>query len=394
MTVCLTDRLTVHRVRDVLFVVGEASGDLHAGKVVEALHASWDADGVPASSRARLRGVGGQHMARAGVDIIEPVEHLAVMGFVEVLQHVPKHWALLRRLKRDMASGRVGLVVLLDYPGFNLKVAAAAKAAGIPVLYYITPQVWAWGADRLPRIAQVVTRAACILPFEEALLRQHGVDATFVGHPLLDRAQHLPSREEACAQLGLDPARPVLAVFPGSRRAEIARHLAPFVAAAQAVQAQRADVQVIVGVAPTVSIDQAQCPFPLVSGQGFVVQRAATAGLLKSGTNTLEAAVAGLPHVIGYMTNPLTYRIARRVVKIPHIGLVNVVAKREVSKEFVQQDFVPAQVASALLPLLDVQSAAHRNALEGLTAVRDSLGSPGASARVAAMLRQLLEPAT
>jgi lipid-A-disaccharide synthase len=125
-----------------------------------------------------------------------------------------------------------------------------------------------------------------------------------------------------------------------------------------------------------------------------VVQRAATAGLLKSGTNTLEAAVAGLPHVIGYMTNPLTYRIARRVVKIPHIGLVNVVAQREVSKEFVQQDFVPAQVASALLPLLDAQSAAHRNALEGLLAVRDALGSPGASARVAAMMRTMLEPAT
>lgn len=379
--------------RDVLFVVGEASGDLHAGKVVEALTASYAEEGRDASQRPRLLGVGGSHMVKAGVEILEPVENLAVMGFVEVLRHVPKHWALLRQLRAQLESGRVGLVVLLDYPGFNLKVAAAAKRAGVPVLYYITPQVWAWGADRLPRIADVVTKAACILPFEEALLRQHGVDATFVGHPLLDRALQLPSAEEARAQLGLDAERPVLAVFPGSRRAEIARHLEPFVATARAVQARRPDVQVVVSVAPTVSIDPAACPFPLVQGSSFVVQRAATAGLLKSGTNTLEAAVAGLPHVIGYKTNPLTYRIARRVVKIPHIGLVNVVAGKEVSREFVQEAFVPDLVADALMPLLDPQDAARENTVAELDAVREKLGTPGASARVAAMLRQLLEGA-
>ncbi len=368
--------------RDVLFVVGEASGDLHAGKVAEALRAE-----LPS---LRMLGVGGGHMRRAGVEIIEDVEQLAVMGFVEVLQHVPKHWALLRRLRTYLESGRIGLVVLLDYPGFNLKVAEAAKQAGIPVLYYITPQVWAWGAKRLPKIAEVVTKAACILPFEEALLRQHGVDATFVGHPLLDRAQSLPSRTEARAQLGLDANAPVLAVFPGSRRAEIGRHLEPFIAAARAVQAQRPDVQVVVGVAPTVQIDAAQCPFPLVQGASFVVQRAATAGLLKSGTNTLEAAVAGLPHVIGYRTSPITYAIAKRLVKIPHIGLVNVVAGREVSREFVQDAFVPARVADALVPLLDEGSAARQQAAAELQDVRDRLGTPGASARVAALVRSLL----
>ncbi len=369
-------------VREVLFVVGEASGDLHAGKVAEVLRAE-----LPT---LRMRGVGGGHMRRAGVEIIEEVENLAVMGFVEVLQHVPKHWALLRRIRAELESGRIGLVVLLDYPGFNLKVAAAAKAAGVPVLYYITPQVWAWGAKRLPVIADVVTKAACILPFEEALLRQHGVDATFVGHPLLDRAQSLPSRSDARQQLGLDSNAPVLAVFPGSRRAEIERHLEPFVAAARAVQARRPEVQVVVSVAPTVRIDESQCPFPLVQGTSFVVQRAATAGLLKSGTNTLEAAVAGLPHVIGYRTNPITYEIAKRVVKIPHIGLVNVVAGREVSREFVQDDFVPERVADALLPLLDEDSAERRTAEDGLLAVRGKLGTPGASGRVAALIMRLL----
>jgi lipid-A-disaccharide synthase len=371
-------------VREVLFVVGEASGDLHAGKVAEVLR--------ELAPTLRMAGVGGGHMQRAGVEIVEDVQHLAVMGFVEVLQHIPKHWALLRRLRARIESGTVGLVVLLDYPGFNLKVAEVAHNAGVPVLYYITPQVWAWGADRLPKIARLVTKAASILPFEEALLRQHGVDATFVGHPLLDRAQSLPTAGEARAELGLDPTRPVLAVFPGSRRAEIARHLEPFVEAAGEVQRRRPDVQVVVGVAPTVNISPDDCPFPLVQGASFVVQRAASVGLLKSGTNTLEAAVAGLPHVIGYKTSPITYAIAKRVVKIPHIGLVNVVAGREVSREFVQDQFEPARVADALVPLLDEHGPSRQAALAGIAEVRSRLGTPGASRRVAQMIVQMIGP--
>ncbi len=368
--------------REILFVVGEASGDLHAGKVAEAIRALDGA--VP------MAGIGGGHMRTAGVTILEDVERLAVMGFTEVLAHIPKHWALLRRLRARLASGRVGLVILMDYPGFNLKVAEVARQAGVPVLYYITPQVWAWGAGRLPTLARVVTKAAPILPFEEPLLRAHGIDATFVGHPLLDRAQTMPSMAEARAMLGLDPEAEVLAVFPGSRRAELARHLEPFVATALELQRRRPGLRVVVSVAPTVRIDPAHCPFPLVHGQSFAVLRAATAGLLKSGTTTLEAAVAGLPHVIGYRTSPITYRIARRVVKIPHIGLVNVVAGREVSPEFVQERFVPAAVASALEPLLDRASPQHAAALAGLEAVRGSLGTPGAASRVAHMALDLL----
>ena len=369
-------------VRDILFVAGEASGDLHAGKVAQSIRRL-----APA---VKMRGIGGQHMAAAGVELVEQVEKLAVMGFVEVLQHVPRHWMLLRKLTDEIQSGRIGLVVLIDYPGFNLKVAAAAKAAGVPVLYYVAPQVWAWGAERLPKIAKLVTKAACILPFEEKLLRSHGIDATFVGHPLLDRAQSLPSREEARAALNLPATGNVVAMFPGSRRAEIARHLQPFTAAARELQRLRPGVHVVVGVAPTVRITDADVPFPLVHDASFPLLRAATVGMLKSGTTTLEAAVAGLPHIIGYRTNALTYQIARRVVKIPHIGLVNVVAEREVSREFVQDNFVPDVVARRLASLLD-DGESRADALRGLAEVRARLGTPGAADRVAGMALGMLQ---
>lgn len=367
--------------REVLFVVGEASGDLHAGKVAEALRAAMPA--IP------MAAIGGGHLRRAGATILVDVAELAVMGFTEVLAHIPRHALLLRRLTARLRSGRVGLVVLLDYPGFNLKVAAAARAAGVPVLYYITPQVWAWGAGRLASLSARITKAAPILPFEEPLLRAHGVNATFVGHPLLDRAGDLPSGPDARVRLGLDSEAPVLAVFPGSRRAELARHLEPFVATAEELRRRHPALQVVVSVAPTVDIPSRQCPFPLVRDASFTVLRAATAGLLKSGTTTLEAAVAGLPHVIGYRTSALTYAIARRLVTIPHIGLVNVVAGGEVSREFVQGAFRPEAVADALDPLLDPRSVARRLAVEGLAAVRGRLGTPGAAGRVAAMALEL-----
>ncbi|HEX6630135.1 MAG TPA: hypothetical protein VF048_03550, partial [Gemmatimonadaceae bacterium] len=164
---------------EVLIVAGEASADLHASRVVRELRARRPA--------LRFAGIGGDRLRGEGVELVEHAERLAVMGFLEVLRHVPAHYLLLRRLERLMRGGEVRLLLLLDYPGFNMKLAAAAHRAGVPVLYYITPQVWAWGAGRLAKLAQTVTRAAVILPFEEKLLREHGVHATFVGHPLLDR---------------------------------------------------------------------------------------------------------------------------------------------------------------------------------------------------------------
>ena len=361
--------------REVLILAGEASGDLHGAILAERLHAL--------RPDLLLAGTGGSRMRAVGVEMIE--EHEGVVGFVEVLRHIPAHLRLLRRLKTRLATGRVALVICIDYPGFNMRVAAAARAAGVPVLYYITPQVWAWRAGRLKTMARVISKAAVILPFEEALLRGAGVDATFVGHPLLDRAEAMPSRAEARRRIGVPEAGEVLALYPGSRAQEIRRHLHDFVAVAQALETRRPGLRVILSVAPTIELRDEEVPYPLVRSATFDVLRAADVALCKSGTTTLEAAVAGCPCAIVYRTSTISYAIARQLVRIPNIGLLNIVAGREIAPEFVQDAFQPGPVADALDLLFDPSSPARLRMEEGLAEVRARLGEPGASARVAAM---------
>ena len=373
------------RVREILFVAGEVSGDLHAAAVARALR--------EANAPFALTGVGGDAMRDAGVELIEDTVSAAVMGFIAPIRHLPRLVRLRRSLTERIRGGRVALVVLIDSAGFNMGIAAAATEAGVPTLYYITPQVWASRAGRLDKLARTVTRAAVILPFEEKLLREHGVNATFVGHPLLDRAREMPDRAEARRMLGLDVDRPVLALFPGSRAQEIARHLDPFVATARELQRRDPSLQVVVSSAPHVAIPAERCPYPLAHAASFSVFRAADAALCKSGTTTLEAAIAGCPLVIAYRTSRLEYALARRIVKIPLIGLVNIVAGREIAPELVQNALQPTSLADAVAPLLRDGSPERAAQLRALREVRDSLGETGAASRVAAMALELAERA-
>jgi lipid-A-disaccharide synthase len=366
--------------RKVLFVAGEASGDLHAAGVASALRRIRpDLD---------LAAVGGPRLAEQGVELIHRDHQLGVMGFLEVLKHVPRHFLLLRTIRRMLERGEVALVILIDYPGFNMKVAQAAKSAGVPVLYYVTPQVWAWGAGRLPKLARLVTKAAVILPFEEALLRGHGIDATFVGHPMLDRAVNMPSRVEAREALGLAQNDKVLALFPGSRQQEIDRHIDDFVATAKELQKRVRGLKVLVSVAPTVALDSGRCPFRLVHSASLSVLRAADAGLCKSGTTTLEASIADCPLIVAYRTGRISFELARRLVKVANIGLVNVVAGREVAREFIQDAIEPEAMADALEKLI-ADTPERRAVLAGLAEVRARLGTPGAADRVAGMASAL-----
>jgi lipid-A-disaccharide synthase len=312
------------------------------------------------------------------------------MGFVEVCGTFPGTGGCCAESSAGCEAGASSLVVLLDYPGFNMKVARAAHAAGVPVLYYITPQVWAWGARLASLLARVVTQGGLhpALRGDRCCARTASTPPSSGIRCSTARRRCRRGRRRArrwgcrptvrCSRCSREPG-------PGAGAA-----LADAVAAAQRVRAARPDVEVVVAGAPTVTLRDGDVPFRVIRGASFPVLRAADAALCKSGTTTLEAAVADCPLVVVYRTNALTYAMAKRVVRIPHIGLVNVVAEREVAPEFVQERFTPSAVADALLPLLRPDAPERAAMLAGLAAVRGRLGTPGASARVAAMADAML----
>jgi lipid-A-disaccharide synthase len=364
---------------------GEPSGDLHGASLARALRRRWPA--------ARLLGLAGPRMQAAGVEPVAPFERLALMGFVEVVRHLPFFVRLLRRVQRLMAEGGVDLVIPIDYPGFNLRLARRAAGQGVPVLYYIAPQVWAWHRSRAGTLAGLADRVAVILPFEEPLLRGYGARATFVGHPLLDRHEEVVGRDEFCASLGLEPERRVLALFPGSRIQEVARHLDPFVAAAGRLVDARWHIQPVIARSPDVDPAAYQgAAFPMTA-DGPALLAHAHAALVKSGTTTLETALAGVPMVIAYRTHPATFWLARRLVRVDHVGLVNLVAARRVVPELLQGQVTPEALATALLPIVD-EGPARQAAVAGLDTVRAALrpdGSGTAAERVAALAAEILE---
>lgn len=372
--------------RPIIFLsAGEPSGDLHGADLARSLRSRWP--------HARLLGLAGPRMQAAGVEPIVPFDRLAVMGFAEVIRHLPFFAGLLRRTARTLAEAGVDLVIPIDYPGFNLRLARRATSRDIPVLYYIAPQVWAWHRSRARTLANVTDRLAVILPFEEAVFREYGADVHFVGHPLLDRPEVGQGRHEFCASLGLDPDRRILAIFPGSRNQEVQRHMAPFLEAAQRVVEARWHVQPVVarsaGVEPRAYAD---LPCAVTDDVASLLAHA-HAGLVKSGTTTLQAALAGVPMVIAYRTHPATFWLARRLVAVDHVGLVNLVAGARVAPELLQDQATPDALARALIPLVD-EGPVRQAALSRLGAVRASLEPQGpgtAVERVAALAAELLE---
>lgn len=371
----------------VLIIAGEASGEARAARLVEELRARHP--------EVSFKGIGGERMRAAGVDTLVDCREMAVLGLIEVLRHYRRIKGVLERMRTLLREERPDLLILVDYSGFNLRLAPTAKALGIPVMYYISPQVWAWRRKRVYRIREVVDQMVVVFPFEVALYEQAGVPVHYVGHPLLDEAHSGLDRDGALREFGLDPARPAIGLFPGSRRNELQRLLPTLLDAAERIHAARSEVQFLLPQAST--LDRAEIdtllagyslPVTVVQNRFYDVTRACDAIATASGTATLEIALMGVPLVVVYRISGLSFRIMRRLIKLKHIALCNIVAGEEVAKELLQDEVTAERVSAELLRLLEPR--VHAETVERLARVRETLGEPGAAARAAAVAAGML----
>ena len=379
------------RNKRVMIIASEASGDIHGAKLIKAMQES-----APATT---FLGVGGKQMADAGCEIVIPGEELAVMGLIEVLGHLPVVWRSLRMLKNVLRSEkRPDALVLIDSPEFNLRLAKHAKNVGIPVLYYVSPQVWAWRSGRVKSIARVVDKLAAILPFEPEYYRGADIDVRYVGHPLLDEFRITRSRQALLEELQVNPDQAVVGLLPGSRRNELKYMLETLVQTAQQLLAKQPGLHFLVPVASTLTREEIASRFPADLPVTFIEQTQASiydvanacdAIASVSGTVTLQVALVGTPMVIFYKLSPISYLIGKMLIEVDHFGLANIVAGKRVVKEYVQHQATPEALCDEIMKILLDPEYAQRIRTD-LAGVQQDLGAPGCSGRVAAMLLELI----
>jgi lipid-A-disaccharide synthase len=364
----------------IFLIAGEASGDLHGAELVRALRCHHDG--------LQLQGWGGEMMASQGVEVLKNYRELAFMGFWEVITHLPAIYQNFQLCRRQITSYRPDAIVLIDYPGFNLRMAAWAKAQGYRVFYYIAPQVWAWHSSRVKQIRRYVDQLYAILPFEEFFFRQHGVGVSYVGHPLLDIVSRFVPAADFLSRQGLEEGK-IIALLPGSRRQEISRMLPEMLTLTDDFP----DAQwVIAGAAalPAAFYEElldkqaAGRRIKLIMGQTYELLAHASAAVVCSGTATLETALFGVPQVVGYRAAALSYHIARRIVDVPYISLVNLIADKPLVEELIQHDFNRQRLVEQLHWLLS--DTGRADMLAGYEALKSKLGNAGAADRAAASI--------
>lgn len=374
--------------QSLLVVAGEASGDQYGAALVHALLACFP--------RLHVYGVGGAQMRAAGVQTVFDVERLNAVGVIEICAKIPAAMHMANRLLQEAKTRGTRVVVLIDAPVFNLYFAPRAKRAGLRVVYYVSPQIWAWWPSRVKTMARRIDVMLTLFPFEVPLYTAAGVEAVYVGHPVVDRVQALPTAAQAARMLGLEVTRPIIALLPGSRRQELRRLLVPMLVALRHIRQRLPQIQGILPVAPTVARQEVErflshCPVPVtvVQGQSTIALRAAQVALVASGTATLEAGLIGTPMVVVYKVHAVTAWLARRLLRISSVGLVNIVAGQAIVPELLQQQVHPRTLAALALKYLEDDEETQRVKRE-LARLHEILGPGGGAQRAAAYVGRYL----
>ena len=378
--------------RKVMIVAGEASGDLHGGNLVREMHRI--------DPNIIFSGVGGERMRTEGVKLLANAADMAVVGLTEVFLKLRTILGVMHRLKASLTKDRPDLVILIDYPDFNLSLARAARRRGIKVLYYISPQVWAWRKGRIETIRKSVDRMAVILPFEENFYREAGVDVTFVGHPLLDEVKTKYPRTEALKRFGLKDEAITVGILPGSRHSEVARLLPEMLGACRILTDKLSPLQFVLPLAGTLDphfvrdiLRQFPVKVNVIRDDIYDVIAVSDAAIVASGTATLETALLETPMVVAYKVSALSYAVGRRCISVDHISLANIIAGRTVVPELIQDDANPERIAAEVKELI-VKQAKAREMKVALAEIRSKLGTPGASLRTARIACEMLKEAS
>jgi lipid-A-disaccharide synthase len=365
-----------------LISAGDASGELYGAQLIHALR-----ERVP---DAQFFGLGGERMRAAGCELTVHAKDVAVLGMVEILTHLPRLYAEFNNLIRAVDAQKPDACIIIDFPGFNLRVARALHARGVPVIYYVAPQFWAWRPWRVRHIRRWVDKALVIFPFEEQWYRERGVPAEYVGHPLTDEPMPTIAREQFAQENGLDPHKQWIALLPGSRRKEFRMNLSPLVATTQRLGGSD-HYEFLLPVANTLDpkwaaaeIDRQtgrqgathEAVITLLEGDARAALRHARAAVVASGTATVEAALMGTPFVVVYRVSPLTYLLGRPLVRVPYFAMVNLIAEHEAVPELVQRDFTAERVSQELGPLISGGEKRERMVAE-LAQLAEKLHSPG-----------------
>lgn len=367
---------------------GEASGDMHAAHALTELRATGLA--------FDCFGMGANKLQAVGMELVLDCRELAVIGIVDVLINYPRFMRRLSTLRKALVQRKPDLLVIVDYPDFNLKLAETAKKHGVPVLFYISPQVWAWRKKRIHRIGTLVSHMAVLFPFEVDVYQQAHIPVTYVGHPLVDDAKSQFNQSEAREHLQLQQTVPILALLPGSRTGELQRNLPVMLETAHTLKRKYPELQFVLPLASTLNqtvveamLSNAEVHINVVNGQSYHAMRAANAVLSSSGTATLETALVGTPLAVMYVVNPINYAIMKRLIEIDDIGLVNIVAGKRICQEFIQQNAQADTMAEELEKCLFDQSYRHTMMTE-FTIVQKKMGEGGASAKVAQLISKLI----